>query len=329
MVPAKTSASLTFSEPVAGLSSATVQLRVDGVPVAAQVHTGADGQRANLVPDEPLPVGTRVRLWLSDQLRDAAGNSLTSAGWGFWVAPGVVYAPARAGRMSAGAHTGYTIAQDGDLLRAAAARLAQARTVSLGQRATLPNLPGRWLLAETGRLAGRWLRESPRVRVNGEVERRAYPAGVALRVQPATHIGYRFQADGDVRASLSLTVTQRTTLTADARAIVNGRRYWRVAAGRLDGYWVAESRLLSRPGAIGRLSFTAPPQVELAPGTHTGYDYNRRGLVVSSVSISPSVARVVSVAAWAIINGRPHYLVSSGGLSGTWLPESGATTLHP
>ena len=329
MVPAKVRTSVSFSERVSSLSAANVQLRVDGVPVAAQLLAGSDGRSATLVPAEPLPVGRRVRLWLSDQVRDAAGNPLTSGGWGFWVAPGVAYAPSRAGRMLAGSHKGYAIAQDGDLLRADAAWLSQARTLSVGQRATLPNLPGRWLLAESGRLAGRWLRESPRIRVKGEVERRSFAAGTALRVQPATHVGYRFEADGDVRATLRLDVRQRTTLTADARAVINGQPYWRLAAGRLNGYWVAESRLISRPGSIGRLSFGTPPLVELAPATHTGYEYNRRGTVQSSVSIRPTSRRVVTVAAWAVINGRPHYLVSSGALAGLWLPETGATRLRP
>jgi hypothetical protein len=328
MVPAKTSASLSFSEPVAGLSRATIQLRVDGVPVSAKVHAGAGGQRANLVPDEPLPVGTRVSLWLSDQLRDAAGNGLTTAGWTFHTAPGTVYDPSRPGSISRGPRSGYRINQDGALLGVRTASLAETHRVSFGQRAMVPNLPGRWLLAETGALAGRWLRESPSAHLDGLAERRIYPPGLRIRARPATHVGYRFTVAGEVSESRTVTLAERKMIEADARAIINGRAYWRLAGGRLDGYWIAESKLASKPGVLGRMDFALPPEVDLAPGTHTAYRYSRRGLVIGSESISPARMRAVLVVAWAIVNGRRHYLVGSGGLAGYWLPESSVTPLH-
>ena len=209
MVPAKSGARVTFSEPISGLSTATVQLQVGGAPVAADVKAAPDRRSASVTPQAPLPVNATVRVWLSDQLRDQAGNPVSPTGWGFRTAPGTVYRTSRGGTMASGLQRGYAIAQDGDLRRLDRATLAHARSFRVGQRATVPNLPGRWLLAETGPLAGMWLRESATAHLDGFVERTGYPVSVELRLRSAIHLGRRFTADGDVRATRSMTVTGR------------------------------------------------------------------------------------------------------------------------
>jgi spore germination protein YaaH len=328
MVPAKSGAMLTFSEPISGLSTATVQLQVGGAPVAADVKVAPDGRSASLTPQAPLPVNATVRVWLSKQLRDWAGNPVSPTGWGFRTAPGTVYRPSRGGSMASGPQRGYAIAQDGDLRRLDGAMLAHSRSFRVGQRATVPNLPGRWLLAETGPLAGRWLRESGRAHLDGFVERTGYPVSVELRLRSAVHLGRRFTADGDVRATRSLSVTTATSVTADARAIINGRPNWHITGGRLDGYWLAESAVAFRPGSIERMGLPGAPSIDLGPGTYTGYRYSATGAVTGSPTVRYGTARVVTVTAWKIVNGRPHFLVGSGALAGTWLPESSATRLH-
>ena len=328
MVPAKSAALVRFSEPISGLSPANVKLRVDGVALAADFNPAASGLSARLTPNQPLPVDATVRLWLSNQLRDAAGNPIVGAGWTFQVAPGTVYDPARSGGLSAGVRSGYLIAQDGDLRRVEKERLSRTRSITVGQRATLPNLPGRWLLAESGALPGRWLRESPAAHVDGQAERVSYPAGIGLRLRSATHVGYRFTVAGNVWQTRNMTVSQRTTATAVARAIINGRAYWRLAGGRLDGYWLAESALAFKPGSVDRMSFSSPPQIDVAAGSHTGFVYSSRGVVKDTVTATYAQTRGLSVSAWAVINGRAHFLVVSGALAGTWLPESNATALH-
>jgi spore germination protein YaaH len=328
MVPAKAAALVTFSEPISGLTPSTVRLRVDGVALSAAVDPAADGRSARLTPSQPLPVNATVRLWLSRQLRDAAGNPVVGNGWTFQVAPGSVYAPARKGDLSAGARFGYLIAQDGDLYGVKKVRLSRTRSFAVGQRAVVPNLPGRWLLAESGALAGRWLRESPAAHVDGQVERVNYAGGIGLRLLSATHVGYRFTDAGDVWQRRSMTASQRTTATAVARAIINGRAYWRIFGGPLDGYWLAESALAFKPGFVDRMSFSSPPQVDVTAGSHTGFVFSTRGVVNDTVTTTYGRARGLSVSAWAVINGRAHFLVASGALAGTWLPESSATALH-
>ena len=62
-------------------------------------------------------------------------------------------------------------------------------------------------------------------------------------------------------------------------------------------------------------------------GTHTGYRYDKAGQVTAR-SPEPGETRTGTVSAWAVINGRAHYQVSTGTWAGTWLPESTATRLR-
>ena len=50
--------------------------------------------------------------------------------------------------------------------------------------------------------------------------------------------------------------------------------------------------------------------------------------MTGSQTVHYGTARSVTVTAWKIVNGRAHFLVGSGALAGTWLPESSATRLH-
>jgi hypothetical protein len=119
-----------------------------------------------------------------------------------------------------------------------------------------------------------------------------------------------------------------TTVLADVRAIVNGRPYWRVAAGPLNDYWLAESAMAFKPGSIDQVQLPAAPRVDLVAGTYTGYRYNARGGVTGSATVRYGGRRSITVTAWKIVNGRAHFLVGSGALAGLWLPETGATRLH-
>jgi hypothetical protein len=328
MVPAKQRLQVFFSEPISGLAASRVQLRVAGVPVPASFQAAGDAKSATVLPDAPLPVDSTVDVWLSSDLRDAAGNGLATAGWKFRVAPGTAYDPSRAGLMTTGSHRGYTVGADGDLLASKFASLGSSKGVMVGQRATMPNLPGRWLLFETGPLSGQWVRESVNDYVKGQVERHTYASDIALRLRSATHVGYRFGAGGAVVGSRSMTVSSRTSVAANARAIINGRAYWRVTEGRLADYWVPESTVAFKPGVIQRLDFEVASRIDLAAGTHTGYRFDNAGNVTGTVVASQGGTRTMTVSAWAVINGRGHYLVSSGAWSGTWLPESTATRLR-
>jgi hypothetical protein len=288
----------------------------------------SDQRQVTINPVDPLPVNATVEIWLAGSLRDRAGNPLSGAGWTVITAPGTPYDPSRSGVTTAGTHTGYEIAQSGDLRTAEQATLGRTRGASFGQRATLPNLPGRWLLVETGPLSGRWLRESSAQYLRGESERRRYTSPVSIRLRPATHIARRFDSAGAVTASRTLSVSRNSSAHADVRAIVNGRAYWHLVDGPLAGYWLAESSVAFRPGTIQRLSLPAAPRILLSAGTHSGYRYDWAGRATSTITARITSTTGMRITAWAVINGRPHFLVSTGTWAGTWLPESTSTRLR-
>jgi hypothetical protein len=117
-------------------------------------------------------------------------------------------------------------------------------------------------------------------------------------------------------------------VTADARAIINGRAYWRVASGPLDAYWVVESSAAHHPGSVSRMAFPAGLRLDLAAGSYRGFRYSPTGRVTGSETVRYGGTRTITASAWKVVNGVPHYLVASGALAGTWLPETSAIRLH-
>jgi spore germination protein YaaH len=328
MVPAVAKVNVSFSEPMVGLGGSNLQLYVGAALVDAQVWISADSMHGVLTPDNPLPTGVPVEVLLGDALRDQAGNPLATDGWTFTTAPGVAYDPARRGQLAEGGRAGYRIAQDGDLLSVKRVTLGGPRTVQFAQGATLPNLPGRWLYAASGPLAGLWLRESVAQHVLGESSRMTFGSVQRIRLRPGTHVGYRFDAAGAVTWSRKRNFATRDIAASSARAVINGLNYWRLSSGPLAGFWVAESATVHRPGFIGTLQFDVTPRVDLVAGRYTGYRYDKVGRVISTVSASVSRTTALHAAAWSVINGQPHFLVSAGTWAGTWLPETSATRLH-
>jgi hypothetical protein len=230
--------------------------------------------------------------------------------------------------LAKGTRVGFDIAQDGDLLKRYTAWLGGGRDVAVAQRAVLPNLPGRWLYASSGPLAGRWLRESANQHIDGFASRTSYDAAQTIRLRSGTHVGYRFATDGSVTSRRSLTLSSRSSASSSVRAIINGTTYWRLSSGPLDGFWIVQSAAAYRRGKIGELRFTAPPLVDVSPGTYTAYRYDRLGRITVSLRARIGSTTSIRVSAWAVINGTPHYLVSSGAWVGLWLADTTATRLH-
>ena len=67
----------------------------------------------------------------------------------------------------------------------------------------------------------------------------------------------------------------------------------------------------------------------LAAGSYTGTVYDATGRRTSTVTAALSRASSAPVSAWAVVNGRPHWLVAAGVWAGTWLPAEPRITLAP
>jgi hypothetical protein len=329
MVPASSQLVVDFSEPAYGLTASSIQLRrANGNSVAATVWRRADRRRAIVTPIHPLPTDAEDAVWFRRSVRDAAGNPIATNGWSFRTAPGMAYDPSRRMVVEAGNHVGYLVGRKGALSGPRSGTFTRPSGADVGQRATLPNLPGRWLHVENGMWAGRWMRESGLDHLRGESERATYPSTTRIDVRAATHVGYRFAADGNVTATKSYQLGADSGANVTARAIINGRPYLWVINGIWAGYWLPESALAHRAGMIERLAMPARPRIDFAPGVYTGYRYDVAGRVTGHVTATLPRASGANVSAWAVINGRPHFRVANGIWAGTWLPETDGITLH-
>jgi spore germination protein YaaH len=328
MVPGMAPVKVAFSEPMVGLGGGMVVVAVNGSPIPGSTSVAADARSVVVTPASPLASDAEVDVTLDASVRDSAGNPPAVTAWSFSTAPGLAYDPARRGTLAGGTRTAFDIGQDGDLLRKLKARLGSATVIRLAQRAQMPNLPGHWLYVASGPLAGHWLRESAAQHVNGEVSRATYANAQAIRLAAGTHIGYRFESDGSVRRTRSVSLSSRTTVSSYARAVINGVTYWRVAGGSLDGFWLEQSAAAYRRGFTTQQSFGLPPVVDVAAGTYTAYAYSGRGTVTGTRTARVTSTTGVRVSSWAIINGTPCYLASNGPWAGFWLAETKATTLR-
>ena len=328
MVPAITKVEIDFSEPMVGLGGPAVHLTADGAPLAATTWVRPDHRSVVVRGDAPLPTDAQIGVVLDASVRDAAGNPPSTSAWTFATAPGIAYEPSRGGVLAGGTRVGFDIGAEGDLLARHTAALGSARGVTFGQRAQLPNLPGRWLYAKSGPLAGRWLRESATQHVSGFVSRTSYATPQPLRLRAGDQVGYRFTLGGGVLRTKHVTLRSSILAGSSARAVINGATWWRVDGTALDGYWIKESAMAYRRGAVSRMDFDALPLVDLAPGTYTAYAFDWLGRAGASVTARVAGSTAIQVAGWAVINGVPRFLVSSGPWAGKWLADTSATRLH-
>jgi spore germination protein YaaH len=328
MLPASTTVTLRFDERLTGLSSATLGLRdAAGTPIATAMVIPTAGA-ATLQPLQPLPTGERITVEVRAGASDAAGNPVVPMSWTFEVAPGVAYASWRDVLVS-GVQRGYRIGAAGDLLSTRQVTFVGGSGARVSQRATLPNLPGRWLYVENGVFAGMWLRESPTARLAGESERVAWPTGTRVTLAPGTRVGYTFDAAGRVVSSRRVRLDEATSATAGARGVINGAPYWLVTNGPLRGTWAPESTAIHHAGFVDQQSFAVPPRVSLAAGAYSGYRFDATGRRTGTVTATLASPSGAPISGSAVINGRSYWMVSAGIWRGTWLPVEPRIQLVP
>ncbi len=146
-------------------------------------------------------------------------------------------------------------------------------------------------------------------------------------MRAGTHVGRRFDAAGSVTGSKSFRLARSSGANVNGRAIINGKPHLAVTNGVWAGYWLPESALVYRAGTIQRQDFPASPGVRFAAGTYTGYRYDTAGRVTGQKRFTLTRPSGADATAWAVINGRPHFLIANGVWSGYWVPETSATTI--
>jgi spore germination protein YaaH len=330
MLPASVRPMVTFNEGMTGLTAANVSLERIGVGiVAATIAWNATTRVMTVTPSAPLATSAGYRLSILAGAADLAGNPIAPWSASFTTAPGTVFAPARSLTVKPGTYTAYGIGAGGDVTAAKTLTFARASGAKVSQRATLPNLPGRWLYVENGAWAGMWLPEAAGTYLAGETERAGVAAGTRLAFAPGSHTGYRFATDGAVSASRTALLAAASGANVSARAIINGAPHWYVTNGIWAGWWVPESARVYRAGSIGQVPLASWPRIAMRAGTYTGYRYDAAGHIIGSKQATLARASGAPASSWAVINGRPHFLVSAGIWSGYWVPADGRMTFAP
>ena len=140
--------------------------------------------------------------------------------------------------VRAGTHVGYRFGADGQIVARKSATLASSSGAHTDARTVIN---GAWHLRVTdGIWAGYWLRESSVVYIKGRFGL-ADLGDARARMSKGTRTAYRYDADGNVVGSRSLTLSSGSGAPARAWAIVNGRPSLYIEAGGWAGHWLPET----------------------------------------------------------------------------------------
>ncbi|HEX5040401.1 MAG TPA: S8 family serine peptidase [Candidatus Limnocylindria bacterium] len=317
---------VTFSEPVTGLTPANVTVRstAGGPQIPAALSYWAAGRRLTVTPDDPLPPG-EYRLGLSSAIRDVATNSLGARSWTFRVVDSVDawqrVPPASKVVFASGAHTGYRFDSAGRVTASRTLTLGSGSSASADRRAVITHRPGRWLHIVNGAWAGYWVRESTRARIGGDVESLGLASTTRLTFTKGTYTGYHFASNGTVLGRRTFTLYRTSGANTNRRAIINGAWHHYVTNGVWAGYWVPESGGSYVAGARDHHDLGSN-LVRFVAGSHTGRTFSAPGAVVGTRVASIPTNSSGPGMAWAIVNGVPRYLIGAGVWSGTWVAES-------
>ncbi|MFI8206912.1 D-glucuronyl C5-epimerase family protein [Streptomyces sp. NPDC085937] len=169
-----------------------------------------------------------------------------------------------------------------------------------------------------------------------------YPAaGVSGTVQfgAGTHTLYRFDTASDgswassradaVLESKSVTFSRATQAPAPMRRRIQGRGiHYRISAGAYSGWWVGEAWPNSFLLGEHLTTQYRPARTVTFPGGGTSvatYKVAADGTVTDTKTVSFASPSNAPTDRRAIVNGRPCFQITAGGLTGYWVPAVSVT----
>jgi len=153
--------------------------------------------------------------------------------------PAQPYSPDRPMVFRAGSHTGYKLSSTGAVLASTGVTFGSRMTYAAAGRARVSGHA--YLKVSSGPLAGFWVRESVRSHVKGMTAKRSYQPARQISFEAGTYTGVTFDTLGRVTGRKSATLAGPSGASASARAIINGRAFFKVANGIWAGYWIRDS----------------------------------------------------------------------------------------
>ncbi len=204
------------------------------------------------------------RIMLSDDFNAAGGSWATASDGGHYsvmvfvrlcsseldsgpslLRPKDEYSPNRPMVFRDGTHRAFKLSSRGKVLDVRRVTLAdRQRQESTGRTKVVGEA---YLKVTTGPLAGYWVREGKDRFVRGMTDRNRFGSTRRVSLGRGTYRAVKFDTGGHVTRSRTRDFKSRTILKVRARAIINGRGYFKVAAGAWDGFWLRDT------GAVDRL----------------------------------------------------------------------------
>jgi len=158
-----------------------------------------------------------------------------------------------------------------------------------------------------------------------------YRSGGTVIFHAGTHVGYTFDGSGNGSPSRSLTLGSSSNAPYSSRTvpygwIKPGNGIWfAMSDGYFAGTWIRESSKAYARGFVDRLDYYWHRSLSVSAGTRIGYQFDGLGGVTAQRSA------LTGATAWgyssrARINGQPSVYLTSGPLTGYWLPVGGTTS---
>ena len=150
-------------------------------------------------------------------------------------------------RFEAGRHTGYRFDASWNVISSKTPGLSSPGSATATGRKALGSR-GTFLRISTGTWAGTWVRESGLTYVRGATGLGTYAPAARIGFPAGRYIGYAFSSTWKLTGTNTATLSSATSDLADRRAVVDGRRYVRMASGPWAGLWIP--RETSAPSPI-------------------------------------------------------------------------------
>lgn len=151
--------------------------------------------------------------------------------------------------------------------------------------------------------------------------KREYSPDRSMRLVRGEHRAYKFDANGKVLDTRTVSFARGSNEESTGRTRVNGRAYLNVSTGTLGGWWVRESPRQYVRGMTERHGYSSR-RIHVERGTYRAVRLDSLGRVTDSEKASFGRDRRFGTAARAIINGRSWFKVTSGPFDGYWLRDN-------
>jgi hypothetical protein len=253
-VAASSRLTATFDLPMTGFSDSSFAVRdLYGLTVPGTVSWSPSTLTATFTPTSPFEAGITYRASLTQSLRSSLGVRLARYSWTFGVegpaaSSTTLYADPQALILEAGTNTRYLFTRIGSLRGEKTATLTAPATVSTTIRRTLPNQSGTWFYVSDGTWNSYWLRESSAVHladagVGATAGDQDFSPDARVRITRGTHTGYTFDADGDMTAYKTVTISTGRVNDASALRSLPGQTglWFHMTSGAWKGRWLRAS----------------------------------------------------------------------------------------